>query len=108
MGRQADFNFDARPNLPGAALANSTVRITAPVSRPLAVYTTASLLDHLVGAREQRRRKFEAERLGGFKVYNQFELSGLFERQVRRACAAQNARHEIPYARANRNLVRAI
>jgi hypothetical protein len=62
-----------------------------------------SLLDHLVGAREQRQRKFEAERLGGFKVYNQFELSGLFERQVRRVCAAQNARHEIPYARANRS-----
>jgi hypothetical protein len=61
-----------------------------------------SLLDHLVGPRKQRRRKFEAERLGGFEIYNQFKLGGLFERQVRRPCAAQNASHEIAHARADR------
>jgi hypothetical protein len=38
------------------------------------VQQIALLFDHLVGAREQRRRHIDAECLRGFKVDDQFEL----------------------------------
>jgi len=38
--------------------------------------------DHLVGALQQRCRHFDAERLGGLEVYDQFELGRLLDRQV--------------------------
>jgi len=36
--------------------------------------TESSLLDHLVGARKQRRWDCKVERLGGLKIENQLEL----------------------------------
>ena len=41
-----------------------------------------SLLDHLVGASDNRRRKFKAERLGRPEINDQLKLRRLLDRQI--------------------------
>ena len=47
--------------------------------------------DHLVGAGEQRRWHFEAERLRGFEIDDEFELGGLHHRQIGRCGAFEDS-----------------
>ena len=46
--------------------------------------------DYLVGTSEQPRRNFEPDRLGGFEVDDQLELSWLLDRQFLRFCTSEN------------------
>src|SRR5215216_2669266 len=52
---------------------------------------TSSLLDHLIGAGEQRWRHGNAERPGGLKIDRKLELGWLQNRQVRRLLALEDA-----------------
>ena len=48
------------------------------------------LLDHLVGAADQRQRNGEAERLGSLQVDDQLDFGGLLDRQIGRLLAFEN------------------
>src|SRR5258706_11856921 len=52
--------------------------------------TTLSSFDHLIGAREQRERQGDAERLGGLEVKDQLDLCGKLDRQVAGRSAFEN------------------
>jgi hypothetical protein len=45
------------------------------------------LLDHLVGAADQRQWNGKAEGLGGLKVHDEFNFRGLLDRQIGRLVA---------------------
>ena len=48
------------------------------------------LLDHLVGATEQRQGNSKAQRFGSFEIYEQFDFRGLLHRQVSWLLAMEN------------------
>src|SRR5713101_337237 len=50
-----------------------------------------SLLDHLVGAAEQRERDGEAEGLGSPEIYDQLDFRGLLDRQISRLPTLENS-----------------
>src|SRR5260370_15614613 len=52
--------------------------------------TMRGSLDHLVSAQQKRLRNFEAERLGGRKVDDEFEFGRLLDRDVGGLRTAQN------------------
>src|SRR5271167_1834180 len=51
----------------------------------------ASLLDHLVGGRQQSFRDGKAERLGGFEVDDKLNFRSLLDRQIGWLVAFENA-----------------
>ena len=53
----------------------------------------ASSFDHLVGAGEERRGHFEAERLGGLQIDDQLEFVGPVDRDVARLGPVEDLVH---------------
>src|SRR6476619_2045176 len=67
------------------------VRLRSAITGREQLQQTARLFDDLVGASEQRRRHFKAERLGSFEVDDQLVLRRRLHRQVGRFFAPQTA-----------------
>jgi hypothetical protein len=65
--------------------------LTRCVTRRHVQCSNIMLLDDLIGAREQRRGNFEAERLGSLEIDGQVDLCGLMHRKVSRLLALENA-----------------
>src|SRR5947209_9113257 len=75
-------------SLPGGSLGLTWAGL-APADRASFAWRLPSF-DYLVGAREQRRWNFEADRLGGLQVDDELELAGAQNRQVGGLLAFKN------------------
>src|SRR5579871_4938346 len=78
--------FSTRPPKPAATAAsavsaNTCSTIRAPGSKGI------DLFDHVVRARQQRRRQLDTERFGGLQVDEEFEFGREFDRQIGRLLA---------------------
>ena len=60
---------------------------------PLSRSRRGPLLDHFVGAQQNRLRHGEPERLGGLGVNSHLKFDRHLNRQVGRLCATENAIH---------------
>src|SRR5262249_56833341 len=74
---------DARKDRECGSTCRQTQKLSAGKFHPSLI----SLFDHLVGAGEQRRRNFEAKRLGGRQVDDEIELGRVLGRQGGGGCA---------------------
>ena len=80
------------PLFPKSGNVNAHQQNTALCQKPTyAAQQIVRLLDHLVGAREQCRGRFEAKRLRRFQIDDQFVLGRCLHRQVGRLLAFEDA-----------------
>src|SRR5262249_7665164 len=68
---------------------SATKAVKATPRRTFAPQQKRPLFDHLVGAGEQRRRNFDADRLGGLEVEDEIKLRRLFDWDFARLGPAQ-------------------
>ena len=61
----------------------------------------AHSFDYLISACEQRRWDIQVDALCSFEIHNKLEVSGLFERQIRRSGAEKDPNYEIAHPSAS-------
>src|SRR5215475_10383105 len=74
---------------------SATKAVKATPRRTFAPQQKRPLFDHLVGAGEQRRRNFDADRLGGLEVEDEIKLRRLFDWDFARLGPAQYLVHQL-------------